>query len=84
MTIIDTLVFLWLLNGPSWVEPEHMEFKANKILLSAIRIAELMIKKSLGKLSFNFNAIEMAANMMIEINALNTSLSTRLRKPSFS
>lgn len=68
--IIDTHIFLWLLNDPSRIKPEHMlyiENTTNKIFLSSISIAELMIKKSIGKLAFNFNALEMAKNMGIEI-----------------
>lgn len=72
--IIDTHIFLWLLNDPSRIKPEHMlyiENTTNKIFLSSISIAELMIKKSIGKLAFNFNALEMAENMGIEILGFN-------------
>ena len=68
--IIDTHVFLWLLNDPLRVKPEHLSFiesTANKIYISSMSIAELMIKKSIGKLNFNFAPLEMAENMDIEI-----------------
>ena len=68
--IIDTHVFLWLLNDPSRLKPEHIhciENTANKIFLSSMSIAELMIKKSIGKLNFNFSILKMAENMGIEI-----------------
>ncbi|RLA23102.1 MAG: PIN domain nuclease [Gammaproteobacteria bacterium] len=68
--IIDTHVFLWLLNNPSCIKPEHMECienTANKIFLSSMSVAELMIKKSIGKLNFDFNILQMAENMGIEI-----------------
>ena len=59
--VIDTHIFLWLLNEPSRIKPEHMqciENTGNTIFLSSISIAELMIKKSIGKLDFNFNILE--------------------------
>lgn len=68
--IIDTHVFLWLLNDPSRIKPEQMEYLENtdnRIFLSTISIAELEIKKSIGKLNFNFNSLEMSAEMGIEI-----------------
>ncbi len=68
--IIDTHVFLWLLNDPSRIKPEHMEYLENtdnRIFLSAVSVAELEIKKSIGKLDFNFNSIEMSAEMGMEI-----------------
>ena len=68
--IIDTHVFLWLLNDPSRIKPEHMgyiESTVNQIFLSSMSVAELMIKKSIGKLNFDFDILEMAKNMEIEI-----------------
>ncbi|NOR80842.1 MAG: PIN domain-containing protein [Methyloprofundus sp.] len=68
--IIDTHVFLWLLNDPSRIKLEHMgyiENTANQIFLSSMSIAELMIKKSIKKLYFDFDILEMAENMGVEI-----------------
>ena len=68
--IIDTHIFLWLLNDPVRIKPEHMdsiENTANKIFLSSLSVAELVIKKSIGKLHFDFDILEMAKDMEIEI-----------------
>jgi len=68
--IIDTHVFLWLLNSPSRIKPVHMNYlenTTNQIFLSSMSVAELMIKKSIGKLNFIFDVMEMAENMGIEI-----------------
>ena len=68
--IIDTHVFLWLLNDPAHIKPKHMsiiENTDNQLLLSAMSVAELMIKKSIGKLNFDFYILEMAKEMGIEI-----------------
>lgn len=74
--IIDTHIFLWLLNDPSHIKLEHLSFiesTANEIFLSSMSIAELMIKKSIGKLDFNFDPLEMAENMGVEILAFTGS-----------
>ena len=68
--IIDTHIFLWLLNDPSRIKSKHMEYienTANQIFLSSMSVAELMIKKSIGKLNLDFDILEMANNMEIEI-----------------
>ncbi len=72
--IIDTHVFLWLLNEPSRIKSKHMcyiENTANKIFLSSMSIAELMIKKSIGKLNFNFDIMAMTENMGLEVLSFN-------------
>jgi PIN domain nuclease of toxin-antitoxin system len=68
--IIDTHIFLWLLNDPLRIKSEHMEYienTANQLFLSSMSIAELYIKKSIGKLTFTFDMMEMTENMGVEI-----------------
>ena len=68
--IIDTHIFLWLLNDPNKVEQKymkHIEDTQNDIFLSAMSVAELMIKKSIGKLDIDFDVIEMVEDMGIEV-----------------
>ena len=51
--IIDTHIFLWLLNDPSCIKPkymEHIENTANQLFLSSMSVAELMIKSRLVSL----------------------------------
>lgn len=68
--IIDTHIFLWILNDPEKVETKKLieiQTKANQIYLSSISVAELMIKSSLNKILIQFDPIEMAIKTGIEI-----------------
>ena len=60
--IIDTHIFLWALAEPSKIEKsklERLRLMSNTIYVSAITVTELMIKTSIGKLSIDFDVIEM-------------------------
>lgn len=61
--IIDTHIFLWALTDPSKLshaKREALEDLSNTIYVSAVSIAELMIKASLEKLQIDFNPVVMA------------------------
>jgi PIN domain nuclease of toxin-antitoxin system len=61
--IIDTHIFLWALTDPSKLSDEKrsaLEDLSNTIYVSAVSIAELMIKASLEKLRIDFNPVVMA------------------------
>jgi PIN domain nuclease of toxin-antitoxin system len=61
--IIDTHVFLWALSEPGKLDDAKraaLEDLANTIYVSAVTIAEIMIKSSIGKLEINFDPVEMA------------------------
>jgi len=61
--LIDTHIYLWMLSCPkkiSQTKRYELESPANEIFLSAISIAELMIKHSIGKIEIDFDPIEMA------------------------
>jgi PIN domain nuclease of toxin-antitoxin system len=61
--IMDTHIFLWALSDPgrlSRAKRSALEDLSNTIYLSAISIAELMIKASLGKLRMDFDPVVMA------------------------
>jgi PIN domain nuclease of toxin-antitoxin system len=45
----------------------ELESRSNEIFLSAMSIAELMIKHSIGKINIDFNPIEMAEKTGVEI-----------------
>lgn len=68
--LIDTHIFLWMLSRPEKLnDPRRyeLESQANEVFLSAMSIAELLIKQSIGKIKIDFNPIEMAEKMGIEI-----------------
>ncbi len=61
--IIDTHIFLWALSDPARINEAKrsaLEDLSNTIYVSAVTIAELMIKASLKKLRMGFNPLEMA------------------------
>ncbi len=68
--IIDTHIFLWALSDPKQLESKQkslIESTANIIYVSSISIAEIMIKKSLGKLAFNGNPLRAAEKSGFEL-----------------
>ena len=68
--LIDTHIYLWMLSYPEKLDDVRryeLESSANEVFFSAISIAELMIKQSLGKLEIQFDPLEMTAKMGLEI-----------------
>ena len=68
--LIDTHIFLWMLSSPGKLNDKRrydLETPANEVFLSAISIAELMIKHSIGKIHIDFDPLEMAKKMRIEM-----------------
>ncbi len=64
--IVDTHIFLWLLNNPSKIHKTYLQYLENtdnNIYLSSVSMVELIIKSSIGKLTIDFD-IEQAANAM--------------------
>ena len=70
MTIlIDTHIFLWSIGDPGRLGEKRrlsLENRANRILVSALSIAELTMKASLGKLELNFEPVEASAEAGVE------------------
>ena len=61
--IIDTHIFLWALYDPNKINAakrQALEDLSNTIYVSAVSIAELMIKASVKKLQIDFDPVEMA------------------------
>jgi len=61
--IIDTHIFLWAVAEPDRIglsRRGELETPANNVYVSAVSIAEIMIKASLGKLVVNFDPVEIA------------------------
>lgn len=68
--LVDTHIFLWMLSYPEKLDKKRqyeLEFPGNEVFLSAISIAELVIKSSIGKLSIDFDPLELAREMQIDI-----------------
>ena len=68
--LIDTHIFLWALGSPGRLAPQRrhaIESRTNEVFLSAVSIAELMIKHSLGKLVIDFDPLAMADRTGIQV-----------------
>ena len=68
--LVDTHIYLWMLSAPEKLEDSRryeLESQANEVFLSSISIAELMIKHSIGKIEINFNPVDMAQKMGLEM-----------------
>ena len=68
--LLDTHIFLWMLTSPERLNDKRryeLETPANEVFLSAMSIAELMIKHAIGKIQVEFDPLEMAKEMRIEI-----------------
>jgi PIN domain nuclease of toxin-antitoxin system len=61
--LIDTHIFLWAISQPNRLKSHYrseLETQANAVFLSAISVAELMIKSSIGKLEVTFDPVDIA------------------------
>ena len=61
--IIDTHIFLWALSDPGRIKVAKrsaLEDLSNTIYVSAVTIAELMIKALIGKIKIDFNPLDIA------------------------
>ena len=61
--IIDTHIFLWALSYPEKIKVAKrsaLEDLSNTIYVSAVTVAELMIKVSIGKIKIDFNPLDIA------------------------
>lgn len=81
--LIDTHIFLWLLNDPSKINTQylkHLKNTKNAIYMSSMSMVELIIKSSIGKLQIEFD-IEQEANAMdIEVVSFDAQDALQLSK----
>lgn len=84
--IIDTHIFLWALSDPSQISKDHiaaLETPSNTIWLSSVSVAEIMIKASIGKLTFDFDAKSMAERSGFELLDYSASDALMLKELPF-
>lgn len=61
--LMDTHIFLWAISDPDKLSAKwrlELESQANQVYLSAVSVAELMIKSSIGKLKVDFDPVDIA------------------------
>lgn len=68
--LLDTHLFLWAISEPDRLSSEEkrkVESLANIVYISAISIAEIAIKASVGKLALDFDPCEQAVRAGFEL-----------------
>jgi PIN domain nuclease of toxin-antitoxin system len=68
--VLDTHMFLWALAEPRRIPTKkraEIESSANQVFVSAISIAKIMIKASIGKLAVDFDPVAEAENCGFEL-----------------
>ncbi len=61
--LMDTHIFLWAVSAPDKLSDRwrlELESQVNQVYLSAVSVAEIMIKSSIGKLNVNFDPVNIA------------------------
>ncbi len=79
--IIDTHIFLWLAADVKKIDKKHMQYiedMGNRLYLSSISIAEIMIKKSIGHLEFDADILMLLDEMGIEVLAFDAGSALHL------
>ena len=84
--IIDTHIFLWVLADPLRIEDKKrsaLEDLSNCIFVSAVTIAELVIKASIGKFQIDFDPVVMAKESGFELLSFSPQAALLLKDLPF-
>ena len=84
--IIDTHIYLWALSDPyriSDAKRSALEDLSNTIYVSAVSIAEIMIKASVEKLQIDFNPVVMAKKSGFALLDFNAEAALLLKDMPF-
>ena len=68
--LLDTHIFLWAIAEPSRLSEtqiSELETASNRVYVSAVSVTEIMIKASLGKITVDFNPVEIAEKSGFEL-----------------
>ncbi|TIO76793.1 MAG: type II toxin-antitoxin system VapC family toxin [Mesorhizobium sp.] len=78
--LVDTHILLWVLNADSRLSDHHRDiFLAGEdVVVSAISVAEIAIKKSLGKVTLTGNIVDILKSNGIPILGVNEFHTARL------
>ncbi|RTM00204.1 MAG: type II toxin-antitoxin system VapC family toxin [Hyphomicrobiales bacterium] len=83
--LVDTHILLWVLNADSCLSDHHRDiFLAGKdVTVSAISVAEIAIKRSLGKITLTGNIVDILQSNGIPILGVNELHAARLEHLPF-
>lgn len=68
--ILDTHIFLWAISDPQKIDRKRrsaIQQMANRVFLSSVSVAELMIKASIGKIQIDFDPVDIAEKSGFEL-----------------
>ncbi|MBZ9963264.1 type II toxin-antitoxin system VapC family toxin [Mesorhizobium sp. BR1-1-2] len=79
--LVDTHILLWVLNADSRLSDHHRDiFVAGKdMIVSAISVAEIAIKRSLGKVTLSGDIVDILRSNGIPILGVNELHAARLQ-----
>ena len=84
--IIDTHIFLWALTEPlklSDAKRSALEDLSNTIYVSAVSVAELMIKASIGKIEIDFDPVAIAQESGFDLLDFSANAALLLKELPF-
>ena len=84
--LLDTCVLLWILNGDKRIADNHDALELlnkNRRLFSPVSIAEIELKRSIGKLDIADEYLELLVQSGIEELTYTSSMAVRLRELPF-
>jgi PIN domain nuclease of toxin-antitoxin system len=79
--LLDTQILLWAAADPTRLTPETASLLGDttqSVVVSAVSIAEIVIKQSIGKLSMSVTPIELCRKLRLELIPLTADDSQRL------
>jgi PIN domain nuclease of toxin-antitoxin system len=78
--LVDTHILLWVLNADSRLSDHHRDIflAGENVIVSAISVPEIAIKRSLGKITLTGNIVDILRSNGIPILSVNESHAARL------
>ena len=78
--LVDTHILLWVLNADSRLSDHHRDIflAGENVIVSAVSVAEVAIKKSLGKITLTGNVVDILRSNGIPILSVNELHAARL------
>ncbi|ESY66534.1 MULTISPECIES: type II toxin-antitoxin system VapC family toxin [Mesorhizobium] len=78
--LVDTHILLWVLNADSRLSDHHRDIflAGREVIISAVSVAEIAIKKSIGKVTLTGDVVEILRSNGIPILGINELHAARL------
>ncbi|AEH89434.1 type II toxin-antitoxin system VapC family toxin [Mesorhizobium opportunistum] len=78
--LVDTHILLWVLNADSRLSDHHRDIflAGREVIISAVSVAEIAIKKSIGKVTLTGDVVDILRSNGIPILGINELHAARL------